>query len=454
MPPDPSTQSTNTPTAAASRSNALLVLGMHRSGTSLMANILRDSGVSLGEDLLGASEGNPHGHFEDKAVLAFHERVLARLRPENGLIFDNGSLVVDPKSVELLPEERDEALAMVQERHRDTPWGWKDPRTCLFLRFWEELLGPFRSVIIYRHPLEVADSFLRRGNNYDQLVYPEQFIQAYGVYNRELIRLQQADPGRHLVLHANAAFTEPERLAESLSGFTGLTINAADVASRFHGKDFQTLRVSEPLHEAFAAIYPEEAKLFETLQELAVWSQSLAPADDESESTREAATRVLALAESLPGEARVSLHGVMEFLASRRSWSDLREDREAIAEAVRRMLAHERSEHERIVRGWLEQNDIIEALVTKNEEIGENWTRQKEIIEEQSRKMQTVWDELVSVGKSWEHQKDLLNKWQDTIHNLEAQLEQRDKTIEELQQKLSRHSSPATTPPENPKAQA
>ena len=55
----------------------LLILGMHRSGTSLLAALLEDWGVHIGETLVGADVGNPRGHFEDRDILDFHTRALA-----------------------------------------------------------------------------------------------------------------------------------------------------------------------------------------------------------------------------------------------------------------------------------------------------------------------------------------------------------------------------------------
>src|SRR3712207_2640746 len=41
-------------------------------------------------------------------------------------------------------------------------WGWKDPRTCLTLPFWRQILPPMQYVICLRNPLDVARSLERR----------------------------------------------------------------------------------------------------------------------------------------------------------------------------------------------------------------------------------------------------------------------------------------------------
>ena len=71
-------------------SNQLIVVGFHRSGTSLLCQLLHRTGLFLGYDLLGAAFSNPHGHFEDIEVFSLHEQILA----------DNGQtwLVSEPRS--------------------------------------------------------------------------------------------------------------------------------------------------------------------------------------------------------------------------------------------------------------------------------------------------------------------------------------------------------------------
>jgi hypothetical protein len=63
---------------------ALLVLGMSRSGTSLLTHVLHALGAALPRDLMGAGHGNPLGHFEPSGLVALNERILRAVdRPWN-----------------------------------------------------------------------------------------------------------------------------------------------------------------------------------------------------------------------------------------------------------------------------------------------------------------------------------------------------------------------------------
>ncbi|MEO8394377.1 MAG: sulfotransferase [Chloroflexota bacterium] len=126
---------------------------MHRSGTSLLANWLQRCDLHIGDDLVSASVGNTLGHFENVAFLRFHRAVLK----ENGV---KGFAAHLP--LKIPPEKYALAREIVAHESVSPQWGWKDPRTCLFLPFWKEILPEARFLCVYRHPAAVADSLRRR----------------------------------------------------------------------------------------------------------------------------------------------------------------------------------------------------------------------------------------------------------------------------------------------------
>src|SRR5271155_6002863 len=72
-------------------SRAVLVLGMHRSGTSAVARGLQMLGVYLGNDFLCAKPDNPRGYWEDRNIYDINERLLAVL----GLKWEDIALIDD-----------------------------------------------------------------------------------------------------------------------------------------------------------------------------------------------------------------------------------------------------------------------------------------------------------------------------------------------------------------------
>ena len=146
-------------------STGLFVLGMHRSGTSALTRVLNLLGMHLGDQLLGAREGNTAGHWEPIPVIELNERLLAAL----GRTWD------DPRDMEsgwlqnsgvqaLLPEA---SLLLGRDYLSRTNWLIKDPRLSRLLPFWlqaaQHWVRPHLSAIIaVRHPWEVASSLHKR----------------------------------------------------------------------------------------------------------------------------------------------------------------------------------------------------------------------------------------------------------------------------------------------------
>ena len=134
----------------------LIITGMHRSGTSLITNWLHHCGLQVGEKLLGAATGNTEGHFEDTEFLKIHEEILADNGLSiTGLIFDQ-QLVLSEYELEKI-----KAVLTIKAR-RYTQWGWKEPRTCLFLDTYRKLLPEAKYLVIVRNFGDVVSSLLNR----------------------------------------------------------------------------------------------------------------------------------------------------------------------------------------------------------------------------------------------------------------------------------------------------
>jgi hypothetical protein len=134
----------------------LIIAGMHRSGTSLITHWLTRCGMQLGEKLVEPGPGNPDGHFEDVEFLKMHEEILANHNlPRTGLTDGR----VDAFSV--YEKEKVKCIIKVKQQLYDQ-WGWKDPRTCMFLNVYKELIPDARYLVIVRDYQSVTSSLLRR----------------------------------------------------------------------------------------------------------------------------------------------------------------------------------------------------------------------------------------------------------------------------------------------------
>lgn len=137
-------------------SKTLIVAGMHRSGTSLITNWLYHCGLQVGESLVEANVGNIEGHYEDVEFLRIHEEVLADNRlPLTGLIYDKKINISDYQL------EKIKAILKIKGQ-RFEQWGWKEPRTCLFLDTYKKLLPQAKYLVIVRDYKAVVSSLLKR----------------------------------------------------------------------------------------------------------------------------------------------------------------------------------------------------------------------------------------------------------------------------------------------------
>ncbi|MCL2923050.1 MAG: sulfotransferase [Trichodesmium sp. MAG_R04] len=65
-------------------------------------------------------------------------------------------------------------------------WGWKEPRTTLFLDFWSHLLPNAKFILIYRSPWEVVDSLYTWQDKIFQ-TKPELAVKFWLNYNQKII---------------------------------------------------------------------------------------------------------------------------------------------------------------------------------------------------------------------------------------------------------------------------
>src|SRR6202035_3022315 len=126
----------------------LVIAGMHRSGTSLLAELASEAGFDMGARLLPAGPGNRGGHFEDLDFLDFHDAAFAARGA--------APLAVAP-DFRFAPAAAEMAAAqeLLRQRQAKPRWGFKDPRATLFLDFWAERLPEARFLLLYRHPVAV-----------------------------------------------------------------------------------------------------------------------------------------------------------------------------------------------------------------------------------------------------------------------------------------------------------
>ena len=132
----------------------VIVLGMHRSGTSALTGSLEEAGLALGPVIESAAD-NAKGSRESRRLMTLHEDILVR----------NGGAWNRPvNNASWSPVHRELRDSVIESFQGVASWGFKDPRTLLVLNGWLTALPAARLVGIFRHPLAVAQSLQRRND--------------------------------------------------------------------------------------------------------------------------------------------------------------------------------------------------------------------------------------------------------------------------------------------------
>lgn len=183
----------------------VLVLGSHRSGTSLVTGVLATAGLALG-DVLEPGPDNPRGYFEAAAVLAAHEAIL----DDVGRDWTCPPAWLSTDAVDLEPLRAAVADIAASATGR---WGVKDPRAMFLLPAWMQVVPLIQPVGVVRDPAEVAASLMKRnGIRHDDA---HAIAAAYTERLAELHR-QMAFPIIHFSTDRDALFTRLERIASEL----------------------------------------------------------------------------------------------------------------------------------------------------------------------------------------------------------------------------------------------
>ncbi len=202
----------------------VILAGMHRSGTSFAASVLQAAGVAMGERMYAADRGNVKGHFEDMDFLEVHRAALAELGLD-----ETGWTEASPLNLPAAVAAQGRALAAGRAAAFDaggaSAWGWKDPRTTLFLDDWRELLPGARFVLMYREPWEVADSLFRRATDKGLLENPRRAVDMWNAYNRRVVAFARRHPEQTLIISNDAATADAGAFVAAVNGKFGLHLD-------------------------------------------------------------------------------------------------------------------------------------------------------------------------------------------------------------------------------------
>jgi len=157
---------------------SIIILGMHRSGTSCLAGALQQAGLYLGE-VSNANKYNQKGNRENNSIMSLNEEILS---------YSGGSWDSIPVEIEWQKSHEEQAHKIIDKYRASSQlfWGFKDPRAVITLQFWNKILPDAQLIGTFRHPMRVVNSLKNR----DPDITTTQALDLWLSYNRRMLDIQ------------------------------------------------------------------------------------------------------------------------------------------------------------------------------------------------------------------------------------------------------------------------
>ncbi|MDO6475110.1 hypothetical protein Q4520_06750 [Alteromonas sp. 1_MG-2023] len=200
---------------------AVIVIGMHRSGTSAVSGMLAELGVFMGSALFAPQKGvNEKGFYENSYLVNMNEKLLDEaLWSWDDPLAQNMYAAPPENGNHLL----DEAVKVLESDYgKQSCWGMKDPRTTLLLPFWQQVfdkmaLSPFYLLMV-RSPFEVYGSLKKRDD-----FSADKSLMLWLNYTLTGYFCSQGKP--RYILSYHTLLERPEEMAKAVSDAAGLNID-------------------------------------------------------------------------------------------------------------------------------------------------------------------------------------------------------------------------------------
>lgn len=218
-----------------------LVLGVHRSGTSLLTAGLQALGLDLGPLPVERDIDNPRGYFENHVIRSFNDRLLENL----GTSWSDSHFRAEMVGLDgpAWADWRDKAAALLQAHYGGrAAVALKDPRITQLLPFWTTVLKDLgwdqHHVLILRHPDEVTESQMQRvGRRPERFPGMDTRPAMYALWTT-LMRtvLATLAPDERITVRHDALLADPKGVLRALSD--RLAVSPDPVALARFAQDF------------------------------------------------------------------------------------------------------------------------------------------------------------------------------------------------------------------------
>ena len=193
-----------------------VVLGMHKSGTTLTSQILHHSGINMDDQLDPNIDYDRGNKYERQTVLHLNMEILGTDSYSSIDLKANDGITISS-------ELRTRMQAVVDECRRRYPdWGFKDPRTTLTYPYWEELLPEHKLIAIFREPAAIWPRYRYHGIHHSigNIRRAVMFLDRWFDHNHRILDIMARSNRERLILFYDALMTSDEEFRR-LERFVG-----------------------------------------------------------------------------------------------------------------------------------------------------------------------------------------------------------------------------------------
>ena len=243
-----------------------LILGSGRSGTSMVAGTLAQSGYFMGDQLIPARDGNPKGFFEDATVNRINEEILAQVLPKRPRFFGRyffkyrplyGQRWLAKVPIKTTINSGKYLTNQIDILTKNEPFCFKDPRLCYTLPVWKPYLKNVVFICVFRDPISTVNSIIKE-------VKYERHLQHFNISSRQALEIwtlmyqhilqAHHSEGEWLFLHYNQVLSGNG--LEKLASVTGASVDYS-----FPEKSLQRSQSNHSIPKNAEIIYQELCNL-------------------------------------------------------------------------------------------------------------------------------------------------------------------------------------------------
>lgn len=231
-----------------------VVLGMHKSGTTLVSQLLHHAGINMGENLEQGVSYDQGNQYERESTWRLNEDILnvhARRSIDIRL----------PRSLQITPAQQQRMHQIIDECNRCyQDWGFKDPRTCLVYPLWAQVLPPHKLIIVYRDPAEPWPRYRPRHahNRFREPYRAWKYLKSWCEHNHSIVGYLRDTTLDYLVLEYQSLITTQSEF-DRLQQFVGraLVDKRKPTLYRNRAKHYPLLNLVEKLLQRLEGYHPQ-----------------------------------------------------------------------------------------------------------------------------------------------------------------------------------------------------